>query len=222
MTKKQGDIMNNLKNIRSGEKGNALFLILIAVVLFAALSYAITQSNRGGGAPNRETSLVASTTITQYSSAIRTGITRMLLRNTAIADIKFDEPGSVGYAVVLDEPEQVFHPNGGGVSFQAPDLQTINTGGDWYFDATSNVVNIGTGADELIAFLTDVKQPICQRIVDQIYGDNTTIPVLAEAMADIVAGSANMTLTGATIDGQPFGCLSLTGGYVYYHVLAEQ
>ncbi len=68
---------------------------------------------------------------------------------------------------------------------------------------TSNVVNIGTGADELIAFLTDVKQPICQRIVDQIYGDNTIIPVLAEAMADIVAGNANMTLTGATIDGQP-------------------
>ena len=69
---------------RDSERGNVLFLILIAVALFAALSYAVTQSSRsGGGDAGKETNLVNSAQLTQYPAGIRTAIVRMIVGGTA-------------------------------------------------------------------------------------------------------------------------------------------
>lgn len=204
------------QRIRSDEKGNALFLILIAVVLFAALSYAITQSSRGGGAPNRETSMVASTTLMQYSAAVRTGVTRVLLRNVAPADLLFNEPS----AFTANTDREVFHPDGGGVSYQTVDQNTSDSS-DWTFLVTGgNVTGVGTASDDVLMMLDQVKQPICQRIVDQIAGEGSTIDTIADTMANILNGTA--TITGAISDGQSFGCVDASDGYVYYQVLVEQ
>ncbi|HEY8190982.1 MAG TPA: hypothetical protein VIG74_01055, partial [Alphaproteobacteria bacterium] len=69
--------MQRIQTGRKGERGNVLFLILIAVALFAALSYAVTQSSRsGGGDANSETNLINSATLTQYPAGLRTSIIR--------------------------------------------------------------------------------------------------------------------------------------------------
>lgn len=216
---------NHQSLTRQNEKGNALFLILIAVILFAALSYAITQSNRSGANPSRETNLIASTTVTQYPSAIRTAITRMLLRGVSLSQLDFDPPSS-GTFNTAPTNVKVFHPNGGGAVFQNVDPNTVELDGsnvplgDWNFINASAVTNVGTAADDVIAVLTHVRQGICERINEQITG-STTIPDSGLTSATILTGD----ITGTGIDGQPFLCVQ-TGGtpteYAYYHVLAEQ
>ena len=56
---------------RKNEKGNVLFLILIAVVLFAALSYAVSQSNQTSGDISSEEAELAAAEIINYFAAIQ-------------------------------------------------------------------------------------------------------------------------------------------------------
>lgn len=64
------------------ENGNALFLILIAVALFAALSYAITNSRRGGGNIDRETATLNAASLVQMTTLLRSAADRMVLFGT--------------------------------------------------------------------------------------------------------------------------------------------
>lgn len=215
------------------QRGNALFLILIAVILFAALSYAITQSNRSGADPARETSLVASTSVTQYPATISTSIARMMLRGVSVLQLDFDPPSS-GTFNAAPTNVKVFHPNGGGVSFQNVDPNTVELDGSgvpmgqWAF-VHAGVTDIGTNGSvpedqDIVAILTYVRKGICERINEQITG-STAIPDNAEAgipMSDYLILSGGPGKIGVT--GQPFMCVYSpnSDAYAYYHVLVER
>ena len=214
---------------RKAEHGNALFLILIAVVLFAALSFAITQSNRStGSSAGEETNTVSGSNVTQYASAIRTGLTRMLVKGVVLEDARFATPDdTTNYAIT--PTNQVFHPQGGAVVSQTPDPNVVNSGGKWvYFFAP--VKDMGTSANDAVTVLTDMKKGICQQINRQVTG-STTIPALATDIT--VSALAALTYTGTassnifdfgSTPNRPYGCFSSDGGtkYNYMHVLAEQ
>lgn len=163
-------MMTDTNTIRNGEKGNVLFLILIAVALFAALSYAVTQSTRsGGGSTEKEKAILSGASLTQHPTAIRTGLIRMVLGGVDVSDIKFNAPSLFGS---LQSTELVFHPNGGGAVYQfAPaDVMRGLGQGTWHFNANFDLPNIGTdgpGGNDIIAFLPGITQAVCRRVNDE-------------------------------------------------------
>jgi len=206
------------------EKGNALFLILIAVTLFAALSYAVTQSGRGGShVASNESNLITSSQITQYPAGIRTGITRMLIRGASVSNLDFSSPQDAEYD--SDPTNEVFHPSGGGVVWQnvIPDTVTDIDNAEWVFTDDTTITYMATSEPDVVAMLTYVKEGVCAKINESVTGDSS-IPDANLSLSALVNGG--QTLEGEDIDGQPFLCISTSNGgdkiYVYYHVLVEQ
>lgn len=210
-------------NTRNRQNGNALFLILIAVILFAALSYAITQSNRSGGDPGKETNLIASTTVMQYADAVKTAMTKMRVRG-ATNQLDFISPDTPTF----DDPPvtyKVFHPNGGGAVWQNVDPNTVELDGSgvplgsWVFRTDTAVAGLAVG-NTYVAFLTHVRKSVCETINEQL-GGSRAIPNVG---MDIGSATANPTLTGTGIDGQFAKCVETTdvpAEYLYYNVLVE-
>lgn len=189
--------------IRQDERGNVLFLILIAVALFAALSYAVTQSTRSGsGDANSETSLIDSAQVTQYPAGVRTSVVRMVIGNTSVDQLLFDVPSSMsGTSADVTDPNElsreVFYPTGGGAVYEAAPKSVLAAGseGRWVFTSQYKVDGIGitdntTASNEIIAFLPGVTQGICKKLNDQL-----GITVTGSPADGIVANSTGPTYT---------------------------
>lgn len=99
-------------------RGNALFLILIAVALFAALSYAVTQSGRGSGSLTRENTALEIARIENFASQVQSAITRMkVIGNIPEYLISYEDTfsNSTANASCTTTDCKLFEQGGGGV-----------------------------------------------------------------------------------------------------------
>ncbi len=133
------------------ERGNILFLILLAVVLFAALSYAVTSSMRGGGKNGLEETAKLDSAISDNCTAlIENSIDRLKLGNGCSSDQISYELSSGGNAnpdAPLDKSCHLFHPNGGDVTPCGPYASvTVTTGIITGPGDTSTIVLTTSGA----------------------------------------------------------------------------
>lgn len=234
---------NKISSSCKEENGNVLFLILIAVALFAALSYAVTSSTRSsGGDVSSETNLISSAQITQYAASVGPGLIRMIISGISVDEIRFNRPSE--FADLTSDSTGAFHPAGGGLTYvTAPaDVMTSGNAGEWVFNANMEIPNIGlagAGGNDVIAFLIGVRQSICSRVNEE-FGIGTTIPVITTDISGDYStrmyhdGSVDYVFPTTdqpdiddgsnSFDGQPFGCFRNTaaGDFVYYHVVLER
>lgn len=172
---------------RRSERGNVLFLILIAVALFAALSYVVTQSTRSGsGSIDREAAQLAAADAASYLGEIRRAVATLLIRGCQEGQITFEESGFRGGAngpyaggvemlpaganpnAPTDKRCHIFHPNGGAVAPRildktaaaSPPGTWARAGHIWF--QMENLPGIGTDAGvDLIAIVPYVSEAVC-------------------------------------------------------------
>lgn len=217
------------------QRGNALFLILIAVALFAALSYAITQSGRGGGTISKEQATLEAARITQLAADLRTTVTRMILSGVSPENIAFNGDNTNGINGDLTDPPCdthpeycVFTPEGGG----GPDVA-----GGWYNQigtGTSGnyIKDVGTntdvsGRDAIVAFEVNKSSghggdKICEQINKGLGLANPPQVTHGCMFPDTTYNIGVNVYDG--YPGEPFACSDEGDGdsYLYHHALIER
>jgi hypothetical protein len=220
------------------QSGNVLFLILIAVALFAALSYAVTQSTRGGGNANDETSKIDAALISQYSTSLNLAVMRMnITGGVSNLELEFNPPSELG-SCTSGGRNCIFHPSGGGATYQAApaNLVTGSTSVDWIYNTNNDVSGIGSDGGtsataETVAILPGVTDSVCQKINEEV-GLGSTIPG-EDNSVDLTTQQKNgysfsssgdpidADLSGSVLSGYSSGCFDSNGINYYYHTLSE-
>lgn len=205
------------------ERGSAIFIILLGVMLFAALSYAVSQMLRGGG-PDRVTEQKVSVNadeIMSYGQTLRRGVQTIRISNGCEPeDVSFDVSNLTGYANGANTKCQVFSPDGGGVVYSDPPVDDYNDGSDWIFTGTNTVANIGSASPDLIAILPELKLSVCEMINSKL----NIAAIATDAAVDFTKFQGTFASTQALDNaaGLPAGCQNYNAAgdhYFYYQVL---
>lgn len=170
------------------QKGNVLFLILIAVALFAALSYAVTQSSRGSGNADSEKVTLQVSQLLQMSASINTAIQRLqLINGCANNEISVDNSISALFYPNSNAPVggqcDIYGPNGGGLTYSMVDATWLDSDkaallyyGELLFGRNTEHPGGPSGGYNITFNVPHLTQGMCQAINDQLGLGWSTIP----------------------------------------------
>lgn len=153
---------------RDAERGNVLFIILLAVVLIGLLTAAIQSTSRPEGANiDKETVVIRVSEAQQYAGELERAVRFVMENGKSEGDIRFAHPdASADYgdlAADADPSDQIFSADGGAASYRPPPAG-VNDGSAWEFYGGTAIPGVGTGAADLIAVLPNVTPEFCERV----------------------------------------------------------
>ena len=172
------------QNQQNHIRGSILFYILIAVALFAALSFAVARMLQGGGAADNISGERQDTTVIEildYTNAMRQTVRNLRISNNCDEDqISFERSPFDGSDTSYVNPNapadfscHVFHAQGGAMRYSAPTTAMNGGAADWFITGYSEVPRVGeSGKPELIVILPDISKALCLRLNDKLGVDN--------------------------------------------------
>lgn len=222
--------------MRPSESGNAIFYIFVGIVLLAALSFAVAQSSRSSGKSlNEDRARLAASEVISYGDALNKAAGMLRLRGIAAEALSFAHPdANIAYGTYGTNPgAELFHPEGGGITYRLPpDMAVATTGTPYIFSGSNQVENVGSvcgtpACSELLLLVPDVRLETCQ-LINKIlgYSDKNATPV-NDSATDLTPFAGTFTNVETLSNEDPLlmarsaGCYrdQNSSKYVYYQVL---
>lgn len=226
------------------ERGNALVYVLIAIVLFAALSFTLSRQNDAGetGTLTEEKAELYASQLISYAAQAKQSVDRMLFEGATPAQIDFIPPSDAAFETGSDI-RKLYHPDGGGlIESTLPDslvnqIDTTPVAG-WYIGrfndmAWTELDSSGNPIDDIILTAHQISQGACEKINNKILGRDIAIPALASGITlqnvlidDTEHSGSNVNLNATNCPGcenYPSLCISNNGAtkFSFYSILSE-
>lgn len=220
------------------QNGNVFIYILIAVVLFGALAFAISKS---ASQEDPESDLsngqikISTNEIISFSSAVSSSLTQMQQSGAMIDQIDFILPSDANFN---DDPTiyKIFHPDGGGVNYRAlPKKAAADDGAGlaagYYVGRFNNIEWTPSTGNDVIFTAYEISEDVCGAINYKLRQDTTIPSVTGDSLANFFV--FDDLHTGANADFMIANCaacedisaLCVTDGagkYAFYSILDAQ
>lgn len=225
---------------KKAQRGNALVYVLIAIALFAALSFTLSRQSDTdeAGDLDDERAKFYSTQLISYATQAKSVIDQMTLTGTAIDDLDFILPSDSNFN---DPPhiDKVYHPEGGGLN-----LVNLNAGATtqtieepvpgWYLGRFNNIDWTASSNNEVILVAYQITRQVCQQINKAVTG-TIAIPVMSDSIKETMIEDRFYTGSNTELTTDSTGicpdCENVTSlcvqsssqdAYGFYSVLADQ
>lgn len=174
------------------QNGNAFLYILIAVVLFGALMFAISRSQNQDDSSadlNEGRVAVGSNEILGYAASVTNSLTQMQAAGATNDQIDFIMPFE---ATFNDSPTiyKLFHPDGGGLNYKTlPSNAVLDDGAGldpaYYVGRLNSVEWTPSTTPEILFVAYEISLPVCEALNLKLRGDETIPTVVGDSLENL-------------------------------------
>lgn len=161
------------------EAGSAMIYVLIAIVLFAALSFIVSRQGDNGETSTLDQHRVdiAATQIIQTSMQLKQGVDQMLYGGSNPDNLDFVTPDTEpAFSAGTSHVNKVFHPSGGGIVLQpipagAAEQISADPPARWYIGRPTNIEWTNSTDEDVIMVAHQLTTAVCRAINQSLLGD---------------------------------------------------